>query len=76
MKKTILTLIVAALTVPALAQYDGEGFYRIKNMGTAKRYISIANNKVEKKCQRNKLTGWCSSGDLCMVAQNGKRTCQ
>lgn len=51
MKKTIITLIAAALTIPALAQYTGEGFYRIKNRGAANRYISIANNKVEKSAK-------------------------
>ena len=55
MKKTIITLIVAGLTVPALAQYDGEGFYRIKNLGAAKRYVSIANNKVEKSAKEVSL---------------------
>ena len=49
MKKTILSLITAALTMPTFAQYNGEGFYRIKNKGAAYRYISIANNKVEKR---------------------------
>ncbi len=29
-----------------LAQYTGEGFYRMKNNGTAKRYISIVNDTV------------------------------
>ncbi len=30
-----------------LAQYDGEGFYRIKNEGAAKRYITIVNDRVD-----------------------------
>jgi len=55
MKKTIFTLIAAALTLPALAQYEGNGFYRIKNNGAAKRYISLANNKVEKSAKEISL---------------------
>lgn len=51
MKKTILTLIAAAFTMPILAQYNGAGFYRIKNHGSANRYISIANNKVEESAK-------------------------
>lgn len=51
MKKTILSLITAALTMPTFAQYNGEGFYRIKNIGAANRYISIANNKIEESAK-------------------------
>ena len=51
MKKTILTLIAAAFTMPTFAQYNGEGFYRIKNIGAANRYISIANNKIEESAK-------------------------
>ena len=51
MKKTILSLIAAAFAIPTFAQYNGEGFYRIKNIGPANRYISIANNKIEESAK-------------------------
>ena len=37
--------------MPTFAQYNGEGFYRIKNFGAANRYISIANNKIEESAK-------------------------
>ena len=41
------------MALPMLAQYTGEpGFYRIKNNGAAKRYISVANNKIEKRAKQ------------------------
>lgn len=53
MKRIILTLLTAIMALPMLAQYTGEpGFYRIKNNGAAKRYISVANNKIEKRAKQ------------------------
>lgn len=49
MKKVLLTALVAFMVLPTMAQY--EGFYRIRNNGAAKRYISIKNNKVEKRAK-------------------------
>jgi hypothetical protein len=38
------------MALPMLAQYSGEaGFYRIKNNGAAKRYISLVNDRIEKR---------------------------
>lgn len=59
MKRIILTLLTAIMALPMLAQYSGEGFYRIKNNGAAKRYISLANNKIEKRQKDIDFsTGW------------------
>ena len=49
MKKVLLTALVAFMVLPTMAQF--EGFYRIRNNGAAKRYISIKNNKVEKRAK-------------------------
>ena len=49
MKKVLLTALVAFMVLPTMAQF--EGFYRIRNNGPAKRYISIKNNKVEKSAK-------------------------
>lgn len=57
MKRIILTLLTAIMALPILAQYTGEpGFYRIKNNGAAKRYISLANNKIEQRQKQIDLT--------------------
>ena len=57
MKRIILTLLTAIMALPMLAQYTGEpGFYRIKNNGAAKRYISVANNKIEERAKKVELT--------------------
>jgi len=47
MKKAILAAITALVASPALAQFSGDGFYRIKNKGAAQRYISIVNDRVD-----------------------------
>lgn len=47
MKKVLLTALVAFMVLPTMAQF--EGFYRIRNNGAAKRYISIKNNKIAKR---------------------------
>lgn len=47
MKKVLLTALVAFMVLPTMAQF--EGFYRIRNKGAAKRYISIKNNKIAKR---------------------------
>ena len=49
MKRTLLTCITALMAFPLFAQYNGEGFYRIKNRGEAGRYISIINNKISEQ---------------------------
>ena len=38
-------------------QYDGEGFYRIKNRGEAGRYISIENDKVSEESKKISFSG-------------------
>ena len=48
MKKTLLISLCALLSIPTFAQYSEPGFYRVKNNGTAKRYISIVNDRVYK----------------------------
>lgn len=52
MKKVLLTCITAMMALPLLAQYDGPGFYRIKNKGEAGRYISIENDKVSEDSKK------------------------
>lgn len=37
------------MVIPMMAQY--EGFYRVQNKGAAKRYITIKNDKVEKRAR-------------------------
>ncbi len=54
MKKVLLTALVAFMVLPTMAQY--EGFYRIRNNGAAKRYISIKNNKVEKRAKEVEIS--------------------
>jgi len=49
MKKTLLTALITFMVLPTMAQL--EGFYRIRNIGAARRYISIKNNKVEKRAK-------------------------
>lgn len=49
MKKAFLTCITALMALPLFAQYDGPGYYRIKNKGEAGRYISIENDKVSEE---------------------------
>lgn len=49
MKKTLLTALIAFMALPTMAQF--EGFYHIRNKGAAGRYISIKNNKVEKRAK-------------------------
>jgi len=56
MKRIILTCITALTVIPLLAQYSGPGFYRIKNRGTAARYISIANDKVSDEAKQISLS--------------------
>jgi len=56
MKKAILSIIMAAMVMPTMAQYDGPGYYRVKNKGAAKRYISIINNKVEQRAKEVELS--------------------
>lgn len=40
------------MALPLFAQYDGPGFYRIKNKGEAGRYISIENDKVSEESKK------------------------
>ena len=56
MKKLLLSSIMAAMTLPLMAQYTDAGFYRIQNKGAAKRYISIKNNRVEKRAKEVEFT--------------------
>ncbi len=49
MKRTILTCITVLMAFPLFAQYTGPGYYRIQNQGSAKRYLSIANNQIEER---------------------------
>ena len=35
------------MSVPLLAQFKGDGYYRIQNNSERKRYLSIANNKID-----------------------------
>lgn len=58
MKKVLLTALVAFMVLPTMAQY--EGFYRIRNNGAAKRYISIKNNKVEKRAKEVEIAAGAS----------------
>ena len=46
------------MVLPTMAQY--EGFYRIRNNGAAKRYISIKNNKVEKRAKEVEIAAGAS----------------
>ena len=58
MKRAILTSIIATIALPLLAQqYDGAGFYRIKNRGEAGRYISIENDKVSEESKKISFSG-------------------
>lgn len=57
MKKKIFTTIMAALTISMMAQTTIEpGYYRIKNKGEAGRYITIRNDKVEKRASEVEIT--------------------
>lgn len=58
MKKVLLTALVAFMVLPTMAQF--EGFYRIRNNGPAKRYISIKNNKVEKRAKEVEIAAGAS----------------
>ena len=58
MKKVLLTALVAFMVLPTMAQF--EGFYRIRNNGAAKRYISIKNNKVEKRAKEVEIAAGAS----------------
>ena len=58
MKKTLLTALIAFMVLPTMAQF--EGFYRIRNNGAAKRYISIKNNKVEKRAKEVEIVAGAS----------------
>lgn len=57
MKRTILTCITALMAFPLFAQYNGAGFYRIKNQGEAGRYISIENDKVSEESKKISFAG-------------------
>lgn len=37
------------MAFPLFAQYTGPGYYRVLNLGSAKRYLSIANNQIEER---------------------------
>ena len=47
MKRVIVFLLLTAMSVPLLAQFKGDGYYRIQNNSERKRYLSIANNKID-----------------------------
>ena len=52
MKRTLLICMTAMMAFPLFAQYNGAGFYRIKNQGEAGRYISIENDKVSEESKK------------------------
>ena len=56
MKKTLLTLVAAIITIPCLAQLGEDGYYRIKNVGTG-RYLSISNNRVDNTNKNALMSG-------------------
>ena len=56
MKKTVLTLIAAIVVLPSFAQLGADGYYRIQNVGSG-RYLSIANNKVDKTNKNALMSG-------------------
>ena len=58
MKKTLLTVLITFMVLPTMAQL--EGYYRIRNKGTAMRYISIKNNKVEKRAKEVEIVAGAS----------------
>lgn len=44
MKKVLSTILALCLMMPALAQLNGDGYYRIRNVGSG-RYINVTDNK-------------------------------
>lgn len=59
MKKALLTALIAFMVLPSMAQYE-EGFYRVQNKGAAKRYISLKNNRVEKRAKEVEIAAGAS----------------
>lgn len=44
MKKTLILSLALCVAIPAMADLDGNGFYRVQNMKT-KRYVSVVDDK-------------------------------
>lgn len=56
------------MACPIFAQFDGTGFYRIKNKGAAKRYLSVVNNKVDDTNKNVDVTAAASFIDVQVYA--------
>ncbi len=68
MKKAIVAAIAALLASPSFAQFNGDGFYRIKNKGAAQRYISIVNDRVDDTNKNVDVTSASSFIDIQVYA--------
>lgn len=68
MKRALLSILISGITLPIWAQYSGEGFYRIQNQGSARRYISVVNNKVDDTNKSVDVTSVSSFVDIQIYA--------
>ena len=68
MKKALIAAIAALVASPSFAQFNGDGFYRIKNKGAAQRYISIVNDRVDDENKNVDVTSASSFVDIQVYA--------
>ena len=54
--------MIAVIALPTMAQITGNGYYRLQNNNSKKRYLSIANNKVDETNKSALLNG--SAGNV------------